>query len=113
DQAYAFIVLELCERHGVRLEFVLRDYERAENGCLTPMGKLMFGLESWKSEQERHDIIERTTRGKRAKLDAGELIPQGLPPFGMRRVEAGAAESKYDAPGNRVRRKARSVRYEP
>src|SRR4051794_10172584 len=30
DQAYAFIVLELCERHGARLEFVLRDYERGD-----------------------------------------------------------------------------------
>src|SRR5262245_50427408 len=112
DQAYAFIVLELCERFGVRLEFVLRDYDRRDDGRLSTLGRFLFGAEAFVAEKERHDILERTSRGKSARIAAGTLIAQGRPPYGYRRVEIVIAEPKWSEAGERLRRQLRQVRYE-
>src|SRR5262245_51837708 len=112
DQAYSFIVLELCERHGVRLDFVLNAYDRREDGRLTSKGKLIFGFDSWKAESERDDIIERTSRGKRDHWADGLFMAQGRPPYGYRRHEELGAEPKWSETGERKRRRKRDVRYE-
>lgn len=111
DQAYSFIVLELCERLGVRLDFVLREYDRDPDGRISTDGRVSFGLDGYFAEKERKAILRRTAEAKARKYADGELMAQGRPPYGYRRVEEETGEAKWNAAGERVRRRRRRVSY--
>lgn len=61
------ILLDECQRFNTRLVFVRGDFEHS------PEGMLLFSIRGYLAEAERLKIIERTTRGRRAKAKAGTL----------------------------------------
>jgi site-specific DNA recombinase len=79
--AKQLIVEEELNRHGVRVEYVLGDYEDS------PEGNLMKNVRAVIAEYERLKINERMTRGREQKVKAGHVIVHGHPPFGYRQAE--------------------------
>jgi site-specific DNA recombinase len=76
-----YLLDELLE-HGVELHIVswggpVRD---------TPEDRMRFNFEATFGDYERRKIIERTTRGKREKLERGQWICAGPPRYGYRVV---------------------------
>jgi site-specific DNA recombinase len=61
------ILLDECTRFNTKLLFVNSDFENS------PEGILLFSIKGYVSEVERLKIIERTTRGRRAKAKIGTL----------------------------------------
>jgi site-specific DNA recombinase len=92
------LLVEECERHGVRVEFVERPMST------DPHDQVLLPIRGAVAEYERTPITERLRRGKLAKLRAGQLLPwtrghygyQVAPerprdPVGVRRDDAEAA----------------------
>jgi site-specific DNA recombinase len=52
----------------------------------TPEDRMRFNFESTYADFERRKIMERTTRGKRQKLEGGIYLGNGYPPFGYQKV---------------------------
>lgn len=86
---HQLLVADLIERSGARLEFL--DHHYAE----TPEGRLFFHLRGAIAEFEKAKILERTLRGRRAKVEAGGL-PHWIALYGYRH-ERGAAKGKVPA----------------
>lgn len=61
------ILLDECQRFNTELLFVKTDFEHS------PEGMLLFSIRGYLAEAERLKIIERTTRGRRAKAKSGTL----------------------------------------
>ena len=70
----------------VRIEFVSREYGDAWRGMF------MEGLDAVWAQAERAQIVERTRRGKRNSVRAGNVTCCGAPPYGYR--EAMSPEGK-------------------
>lgn len=62
DQAHIYIIDEECREAGAKLEAVLDQFEDS------PEGRLIFAAKAFMAEVEREKIIERTTRGKKARV---------------------------------------------
>lgn len=71
------LLTEEIARAGARLEFVAFDWQD------TPDGRLFYALRGAIAEYEREKILERTLRGRRAKVAQGGVI-NGPKPFGYR-----------------------------
>ncbi|MBP2019577.1 site-specific DNA recombinase [Symbiobacterium terraclitae] len=71
----AIIVANEIENAGTALRFVQHDYQK------TPEGRLFFTLRLAIAEYDKAKLLERSTRGKRGKIQAGGL-PTGLNMFG-------------------------------
>lgn len=76
--AKQLIVEEELNRFGVRVEYVLAEYDD------TPEGRLQKHIRATIAEYEREKIKERMNRGKRLKVKAGSVIVAGRPPYGYR-----------------------------
>ncbi len=81
--AKQLIVEEELSRAGVRVEYVLAEYDD------TPEGRLQKHIRATVAEYEREKIKERMRRGKRLKAKAGNVSTAGNPPFGYKANEAG------------------------
>lgn len=78
NQAHLYIIAEEVEAAGGRLEFVTEDFEDSA------VGRFMRSAKAFAAEVEREKIAERSARGKRARVEAGRLLPGCKPPFGYR-----------------------------
>ncbi len=76
--AKQLIVEEELKRAGVQIEYVLGDYPD------TPEGNLQKNIKASIAEYERLKICERSTRGRRQKVKAGNVISHGRTPYGYR-----------------------------
>lgn len=83
DQVHIAILVDECARAGVALRFVTEQFDHS------PVGKFILSAKSFAAEVEREKIRERTTRGIRARLDAGKLRPSNRPLFGYHWRDAG------------------------
>ena len=68
------------KRSGVQIEYVLEKYDD------TPEGGLMKHVKASVAEYERIKIAQRTRRGKRSSVRAGNVTCCGLPPYGYKEV---------------------------
>jgi len=78
--AKQLIVEEELNRSGVRIVYVLADYDNS------PEGRLSKHLRATIAEYEREKIMERMTRGRLLKVRAGHVLVHGSPPFGYKIV---------------------------
>lgn len=69
------------EQSGVRIEYVLENFDE------TPEGQLMKLVKGALAEYERLEIQRRMTRGKRQKLANGQIITYGKVAYGYRLVD--------------------------
>ena len=76
--AKQLIVEETLNRYGVKIEYVLSEYDD------TPEGRLQKHVRATVAEYEREKIKERMVRGRRNKVKAGYVMVQGRPPYGYR-----------------------------
>lgn len=89
QQSHLYILMEEFAEHGCRLEFVTETFEDSA------IGRLILSIRAFVGEVEREKIIERSTRGRRARAMSGKIIPTGRPLYGYQwRDEATKAE--YD-----------------
>jgi site-specific DNA recombinase len=66
------------KRSGVRIEYALERYDDS------PEGGLMKHVKASVAEYERIKIAQRTRRGKRSSVEAGNVTCCGAPPYGYR-----------------------------
>lgn len=76
NQAHIGVILSEADYAGTAVELVT---ERLED---TPEGRLLQSVRGFVAEVERIKIAERTMRGRRARTQAGKLLPGGNPPYG-------------------------------
>ena len=76
--AKQLIVEEELKRAGVRVEYVLGEYDD------TPEGRLQKHIRATIAEFEREKIKERMVRGKRNKVKAGKVLPSRHRPYGYK-----------------------------
>ena len=67
DMVHLALLLNECERFNTKLKIVQGNYED------TADGRLLFSIKGYLAESERVKITERTTRGRKAKANAGTL----------------------------------------
>ena len=79
--AKQLIVEEELGRVGVRVEYVLAEYDD------TPEGQLNKHIRASIAEYDRLKIIERLHRGKKLKVKGGSVVVAGRPPYGYRLVK--------------------------
>ena len=79
--AKQLIIEEELKRYGVRIEYVLAEYDD------TPEGRLQKHIRATVAEYEREKIKERMMRGKRRKVEAGHIIVNNRPPYGYKKIE--------------------------
>jgi site-specific DNA recombinase len=76
--AKQLVVEEEMKRHGVQVNYMLADYPD------TPEGRLNKYIRATIAEYEREKINERTIRGRRQKVQAGNVLVFGRPSYGYR-----------------------------
>ncbi|MCB0172827.1 MAG: recombinase family protein [Anaerolineae bacterium] len=84
--AKQLIVEEELKRAGVKIEYVLADYEN------TPEGRLSKHIRATIAEYEREKIMERMSRGRENKVKAGNVIVGDMVPYGYKVVGDGKLE---------------------
>lgn len=105
SQTHLGFLLSEWESLGVRLELVSETLDD------TPEGRLIQSVRSFSAELERLKIKERTERGKRARVEAGKLLPGRKPPFGYLWADPATKERLVEDPSTApvVRRLFREV----
>src|SRR5690349_5485329 len=78
NQAHLGVILSEADYAGVAVELVT---ERLED---TPEGRLLQSVRGFVAEVERLKIAERTVRGRKARVQAGKLLPGKAPLYGYR-----------------------------
>ncbi len=78
NQAHLGVILSEADYAGVSIELVT---ERLED---TPEGRLLQSVRGFVAEVERLKIAERTVRGRRARAEAGKMLPGKAAPYGYR-----------------------------
>lgn len=78
NQTHTAVLIDELEHNGARLELVTEHFDD------TPTGRLIRSVQSFVGEMEREKIAERTTRGKKARLQSGKLLPTTKPLYGYR-----------------------------
>jgi site-specific DNA recombinase len=78
DLAKQLFIEDELKRSGVRIEYALERYDDS------PEGGLMKHVRASVAEYERMKIRQRTKRGKRNSVKAGNVTCNGLPPYGYR-----------------------------
>jgi site-specific DNA recombinase len=98
DQAHTAILVDEFEHHGCRLELVTETFED------TATGRFIRSAKAFAAEIEREKIVERTVRGRRARVEAGKLLPGCRPRYGYRFTEGKAAYEEDVVTGAVMRR---------
>lgn len=78
NYVHQVLLLEELQAHGCKVEFLDRPLSQ------DPHDQLLLQVRGAVAEYERTLIVERTRRGRLAKLKAGRLLPWTQPPFGYR-----------------------------
>ena len=78
SQAHQGLILSEIEHAGAQLDLVT---ERLDD---TPEGRLLLSVRGLMAEMEQLKIAERTNRGRRARAQAGKMIPGPRPLYGYR-----------------------------
>lgn len=78
DQRHVAVILAEAENAGVSVEFVT---ERLED---TSEGRLLLSIKGYLAEAEREKIRERTSRGRRSRVESGRPLAGPRPPYGYR-----------------------------
>jgi len=78
DLAKQLYIEDELKRAGVRIEYALERYDDS------PEGGLMKHVKASVAEYERIKIAQRTRRGKRSSVEAGNVTCCGAPPYGYR-----------------------------
>lgn len=81
DLAKQLVIEEELNHAGVRVEYVLEEYQDS------PEGRLNKHIRATIAEYEREKIRERLVRGRRLKTKAGSVIVGGRPPYGYHLVK--------------------------
>lgn len=68
QQNHMGVLFDEIQAAGVRLEFVLEQFEN------TAMGRFILSARAFIAEVEREKIVERTTRGKLLRAQQGQLV---------------------------------------
>lgn len=76
NQAHLYIVAEELEDHDCRLEFVTEDFEDSA------VGRFIRSARAFAAEVEREKIIERTVRGRLARVQSGKPLAGPKPLYG-------------------------------
>lgn len=76
NQAHVYIIADECERAGVSLEFVTESFEDSA------VGKFIRSAKAFAGELEHEKIVERTMRGKLAKVRSGKPLGAGSATYG-------------------------------
>jgi site-specific DNA recombinase len=76
-------------RRDVRLAGMELHYVDAGQADLSTLGGIVDTIKAAVAAEERKKIIERNTRGKRAKVEAGHWVGTGAEPFGYRKQGKG------------------------
>jgi site-specific DNA recombinase len=80
EVAHQLIIVDELRRHGKRLIINGKDYE--EN----PENKLSLTMFGAFAEFERAKMLERSKRGKLHRLRSGQVLGQGMSPYGYHYV---------------------------
>ncbi len=78
NYVHQVLLLEELQSHGCKVEFLDRPLSQ------DPHDQLLLQVRGAVAEYERTLIVERTRRGRLAKLKAGSLLPWTVPPYGYR-----------------------------
>lgn len=78
NQAHLYILAEEINDAGMRLEFVTESFED------TAVGRFIRSAAAFAAEVEREKISERTSRGRRARVEAGKPLSGGNALYGYR-----------------------------
>lgn len=90
DPVHLGVVLSEAEHHGVAIEFVTEPLDGS------PEGQLIRFVRGYAAKVEHLKIQERTVRGRRARVEAGKLLPGGKPIYGYRWRDATKAALDID-----------------
>lgn len=85
NQAHTYIIAEEVETHGARLEFVTESFEDSA------VGRFIRSAKAFAAEVEREKIIERSMRGRLARVQSGKLLPGVRPLYGYQWRDADKA----------------------
>jgi len=85
--AKQLIVEQELKGAGVSIEYVLGEYPD------TPEGNFQKHVKAAVAEYEREKITERNTRGRRLKVEQGNVMTHGQSPYGYRLAEAGGKQT--------------------
>lgn len=77
-QAHTYLIAEEVEDNGARIEFVTENFEDSA------VGRFIRSARAFAAEVEREKIVERSTRGRRARVQSGKLNPNARPLYGYR-----------------------------
>jgi site-specific DNA recombinase len=96
DQVQQGVLIYEADNYGVRLDFVLEKFDD------TPTGRFIRSANGFVAEIERHNIRERTQRGRRKRAREGKLITGAFPLYGYcwRDPEPGARTAYDPDPDN-------------
>ena len=81
-QVEVFIIYDILQRAGIRLETIR---ERFEDDA---MGRIVLSLHAGFAEIEREQIYARMQRGKRDRMEIGNAPPNGHAPYGFILVDS-------------------------
>jgi DNA invertase Pin-like site-specific DNA recombinase len=97
-QTHSLIIFDSIAEAGAELWFV-------RHGPIedSPMGRAMLSLYATGAAMERENIIERTRRGKRARLLQGKVGNSGIDQYGWRRDKARGVREIYEPEARVVR----------
>jgi site-specific DNA recombinase len=73
---YQLLIDDEFEKVGIRLEYVMGQYDDTEEG------RLYKQIQASVAEYEKAKILERSKRGKRGKAQSGQVLCGGRPPYG-------------------------------
>ena len=75
-QVHTALLQDICERAGVELRIAQFEFTRDATG------QFMLNARVFAAELEREKLIERTQRGKLARVRSGKPLPGCKPPYG-------------------------------
>ena len=78
DPVHLGVIISEAEHAGVEVEFVSEPLDNS------PEGQLIRFVRGYAAKVEHEKIRERTIRGRRARADAGKMLPASRPLYGYR-----------------------------
>lgn len=81
DQIHVAVLIDEIEHAGARLELVTERFDD------TPAGRLIRSVQAFAAELEREKIVERTSRGRLARVQSGKPLAGPAPIYGYRWVD--------------------------
>ena len=98
NQAHLAILAEEVAEHGARLEFVTEDFEDSA------VGRFILAAKAFAAEIEREKIIERSMRGRLARVQSGKIHNAASELYGYHRDKTAGVRHIYEPEAVVVRR---------